>query len=181
MSFDRNNPDHCPTCDTCQPCVHRATRSAHVAYREGRDAFNIPWSNRTPIDEIDRTCMYPEGTDDASWWQRGFQSEARMAVASERRTTIVDLCKRVGVLLAHEHVVDGTMIVEAKIADRWWQYAADGAQGAISDRTWNAPGCRPGWSLWDAGPVASCELAARGRLVPVGDADQPPDARGEIA
>lgn len=73
MSFDRSNPEHCPTCDTTLPCSHRATRPAHVAYREGRDAFNIPWSNGTPWEEIRPPCPYEADTDDVSWWRRGFQ------------------------------------------------------------------------------------------------------------
>lgn len=180
MSFDRSNPNHCPTCDTTEPCVHRATRSAHVAFREGRDAFNIPWSNGVPIDKIDRTCMYAEGTDDATWWHRGFQGESRQAVALERRSMVIAMAKRVGYLLGCDEVIAGSHIVEAKIDGRWWQYAGDGAHGAISDRTWDAPGCVPGWSIWTTSPLTAGELASVGRLVPFELRDHPPLERGDL-
>lgn len=77
MSFNRRDPNHCPTCDTTDPCVHRETRAAHVAYREGRDAFLIPYANREPVPLGRDVNPYPEDSDLACWWSRGFQDEAR--------------------------------------------------------------------------------------------------------
>ncbi len=184
MSFDRTNPDHCPTCDTTAPCVHRATRSAHVAYREGRDHFEIPWSNGTPIDKIDRTCMYAEGTDDSVWWHRGWHSVYARARVLEAERKL----QRVGALLADERVINGAHVVEAKIDGRWWQYAGTLDQprapgrcaGAVADRTWDAACCPAGWSPWVIGALTPTELAAPARLVPLAEIEAPPSSRGDL-
>lgn len=173
MSFDRTNPNHCPTCDTTEPCVHRATRSAHVAYREGRDDFNIPWSNRVPIEQINMVCPYPRDSDEASWWHRGFQSEVRHALVAEAR----EARRRVGSLLGEQSVHAGTYYVEALVEGTWWQYAI--LDKVVADRVWMAT-TTPGWSAWMSHSLAASEVVARGRLVPVSIADQPPMTRGNL-
>lgn len=86
MSFDPKDPNNCPTCqlpfdyaEAEAGCNHRKTYSAHLAFALGQAEYNVPWANREPIPDPRLANPYPEDSDEACWWNRGFSYVARLA------------------------------------------------------------------------------------------------------
>lgn len=90
MSFIDDGND-CPTCqlpynyaEANAGCGHRKSHAAHLAFRQGRDAYGVPASNGDPVPDACDANPYEQGTDERCWWFRGYAYEAMsLALALE--------------------------------------------------------------------------------------------------
>jgi hypothetical protein len=79
VSWDPRNPNHCPCCDSREPCVHQgATRPAHIAWREGRRAAEDYLQGAAPtpagLEHEAPVSPYAETDDEHVWWSRAFSA-----------------------------------------------------------------------------------------------------------